>query len=151
MRELYPKAEIVEEVGGGLNFKRKGLLTLLERAMQGEQLTLVVAHRDRLARFGFNLIEFVIRNSGGKVVVLDESVGSPERELTEDLLAILHHFSCRMHGSRSRKQNKEGSHLPDQGAETSVQEMVRSFKAGLQQHCGVTEPNNEAETLDGCG
>lgn len=150
MRELYPKAEIVEEVGGGLNFKRKGLLTLLERAMQGEQLTLVVAHRDRLVRFGFNLIEFVIRNSGGKVVVLDESVGSPERELTEDLLAILHHFSCRMHGSRSRKQNKEGAHLPDKGAETSVQEMVRSFQVGLQQHCGVVEPANEAETLDGC-
>lgn len=143
MRELYPEAEVVEEVGSGLNFKRKHLLALLGRAIQGEQLTLVVAHRDRLAMFGFNLIEFIIRDAGGEIVVLDEPVGSPERELTEDLLAILHHFSCRMHGSRSYKQNKEDTHLPKQGTTGTVQEMVWGFKTSLQQHCGVIEPTNE--------
>ena len=60
----------------------------------------MVAHRDRLARFGFELIEWLVQQNGGAVVVLNQSDASPESELTEDLLAILHTFSCRMHGLR---------------------------------------------------
>ena len=60
----------------------------------------MVAHRDRLARFGFELIEWLVQQNGGTVVVLNQSDASPESELTEDLLAILHTFSCRMHGLR---------------------------------------------------
>lgn len=149
MRELYQKAEIVEEVGSGLNFKRKQLLALLGRAIQGEQLTLVVAHRDRLARFGYQLIDFVIRNSGGQIVVLDEASGSPEQELTQDLLAILHHFSCRMHGARSHQRNKEDKDLPHSGTKADVPELVRGFKESLQQHCGDAEQHQESSALDG--
>ena len=57
MRSLYPNAEIIRDIGGGLNWKRQGLLSILERIHRGDKLTLVVAHRDRLARFGFELIE----------------------------------------------------------------------------------------------
>ena len=57
MRERYPDAEIVSDVGSGLNFKRKGLLAILERVHQGDKLRVVVAYRDRLARFGTELIE----------------------------------------------------------------------------------------------
>ena len=60
----------------------------------------MVAHRDRLARFGFELIEWLVEQNGGNIVVLNQSDGSPESELTEDLLAILDTFSCRMHGLR---------------------------------------------------
>lgn len=80
MRERFPKAEIVEDVGSGLNFKRRGLRSLLERAMRGEKLQVVVAHKDRLARFGAELISFVIEQNGGRVVVLDHAAASPERE-----------------------------------------------------------------------
>jgi putative resolvase len=100
MREKFPSAQIIQDIGSGLNFKRKGLRSILERAMCGDKLTLVVAHRDRLARFGFELIEFVIQKTGGEILVLDRTEHSPERELTEDLLAILTVFSCRMHGLR---------------------------------------------------
>lgn len=100
MREKFPEAEIVQDIGSGLNFKRKGLRSLLDRAMQGDKLSLVVAHRDRLARFGFELIEFIIKQAGGEILVLDRTEHSPERELTEDLMAILTVFSCRMHGLR---------------------------------------------------
>ena len=55
---------------------------------------------DRLARFGFELIEWLVQQNGGRVVVLNQQDASPESELTEDLLAILHTFSCRMHGLR---------------------------------------------------
>ncbi|MEN8216250.1 MAG: IS607 family transposase [Pseudomonadota bacterium] len=101
MREQYPEAEIVKDIGSGLNYKRRGLKSILERAMRGEQLQVVVAHKDRLARFGFELIEWIIQESGGRVVVLKQTNLSPEQELTNDLLNILHVFSCRMHGLRN--------------------------------------------------
>ena len=59
LRERYPDAEIVSDIGDGLDFRRKGLLSLLERPHRGDKLTIVVAHRDRLARFGFELIQWV--------------------------------------------------------------------------------------------
>ena len=66
MRSLYPNAEIIRDIGGGLNWKRKGLLSILERIHRGDKLTLVVAHRDRLARFGFELIEWLVQQNGGQ-------------------------------------------------------------------------------------
>ncbi len=118
MREKYPNAEIVKDVGSGLNFKRKGLKAILERAMRGDSLELVVAHRDRLARFGQDLIKQVIEFNGGKLVVLDQSACSPEEELTKDLLNILHVFSCRMHGLRNYKKQvaQATSNSAEQGA-----------------------------------
>lgn len=105
MKERYPNAEIVKDVGSGINFKRKGLRAILHRAIQGDSINLYVAHKDRLCRFGFDLIEWIIKRSFGKIVVLDKTNLSPEQELTQDLLQILHVFSCRMHGLRNyRKQ-----------------------------------------------
>jgi putative resolvase len=104
MREKHPQAEIIKDIGSGLNFKRTGLLSLLERAMQGDSLQLVVAHRDRLARFGLDLIKYIIEKNGGELVVLDQTTYSPEEELSQDLLNILHVFSCRMHGLRNYKK-----------------------------------------------
>jgi excisionase family DNA binding protein len=101
MRANYPDAEIIRDVGSGLNFKRRGLKTILERAMSGERLTLVVAYRDRLARFGYELIKQVIEKSSGKLVVLNEIALSPTEELTRDLLSIIQVFSCRLHGLRN--------------------------------------------------
>ena len=104
MRERYPGAEIVRDVGGGLNWKRKGLVALLERLHQGDKLRIVVAHRDRLARFGFEVIQWMAERNGGELVVLDNRDHSPEPELTQDLLAILHTFSCRLPGLRRYRQ-----------------------------------------------
>jgi putative resolvase len=104
MRERYPQAEMVKDIGSGLNFKRKGLLSVLERAMRGDKLKVVVAHRDRLARFGFDLIKYIVEKNAGEVVVLDQTTYSPEEELSQDLLNILHVFSGRMHGLRNYKK-----------------------------------------------
>jgi predicted site-specific integrase-resolvase len=73
MRERYPNAEIIKDVGSGLNFKRKGLQSLLVRLMRGDKLTIVVA-----CRFGFELFEFMAEQNGGSVVVFDQSVHCPE-------------------------------------------------------------------------
>ena len=75
----------------------------MERLHGGDKLKLVVAHRDRLARFGFELIVWLVERNGGEVVVLGQQEHSPEQELTEDILAILHTFSCRLHGLRRYK------------------------------------------------
>lgn len=119
MRERYPSAEIVRDIGSGLNFKRKGLRALLLRLLAGDKLTIVVAHRDRLARFGFDLIEYLVQQNGGELVVLDQTVHSPTTELTQDLLTILTVFSCRMHGLRKyRQQIQEDSLLTHPRAAT---------------------------------
>ena len=100
MQSLYPEAEIIKDIGSGLNFKRKGLRSLLDRLLQGDKFMLVVACRDRLARFGFELVQYMVEQNGGQIVVLDKTVHSPQSELTQDLLSILHVFSCRIHGLR---------------------------------------------------
>ncbi len=100
MHSLFPSAEIIKDIGSGLNYKRKGLRAILERLMQGDQLTIVVACRDRLTRFGFELFEYLVSINGGKLLVLDNPESCPSSELTADLLSIIHVFSCRVHGLR---------------------------------------------------
>ena len=122
MREIYPTAQVVTDVARGLNWKRKGLLSILERFHRGDKLTLVVAHRDRLARFGFELIQWLVEQNGGRVLVLNQHDASPESELTEDLLSILHTFSCRMHGLRRyRAAIAQDKSLSDHPAEADHQ------------------------------
>jgi len=104
LKTRFPTHELIEDIGSGLNFKRKGLKTILERAMSGAHITLVVAHRDRLARFGIEHIRQIIEQNGGKLVVLEETLLSPEQELTNNLLNIVHVFSARMPGLRSYKK-----------------------------------------------
>ncbi len=100
---LYPDAEVISEIGGGLNFKRKRLNALLERVMQGTVRRIIVAHKDRLARFGFDHFQWLCSYYGCEIVVLNETNLSPERELVEDILAILHCFSSRLYGLRKYK------------------------------------------------
>ena len=125
MRERYPDAQVVADVGGGLNFRRKGLVALLERLHRGDKLWIVVAHRDRLARFGFALIKWMAEQNGDEVMVLGNTYYSPEQELTEDILAILHTFSCRLHGLR-RYQNaiQADTDLSDGGTTPGVEAVV---------------------------
>lgn len=150
---IHPGAEIIKDIGSGLNFKRKGLQTILERLVRGEKLKIVVAHRDRLARFGVDAIRFIIEVNGGELVVLDPYLEtSKQAEFTADLLAILHHFSCRMHGQRSRASCETYKSLSDATAEELVQALVRNLKESLQPDSGSSESaeRESAEALDGC-
>ena len=114
MRSLYPEAEVIGDIGSGLNCKRKGLRSILERIVQGDKLQVVVAHGDRLPRFGNDLIAYLLEQNGGELVVLDDTACSPEEEITKDILAILHVFSSRLHGLRKyRDKIKEDSDLSD--------------------------------------
>ncbi|NEN95064.1 MAG: IS607 family transposase [Moorea sp. SIO3I7] len=113
LHSLFPEAEIIKDIGSGLNYKRKGLRAILERIVRGDQLTIVVACRDRLTRFGFEIIEYLVGLNGGKILVLDNPESCPESELTADLLSIIHVFSCRVHGLRKYgKKIQEDSSVP---------------------------------------
>jgi len=107
----------IQDIGSGINFKRKGLSTILDSCLQGNIGEIVVAHRDRLCRFGFELIESLVSKAGGKITVLEDSNNKTcEQELTEDLLSIIHVFSCRQMGKRSyssrKVKNSEDKDLP---------------------------------------
>ncbi|MCI5189097.1 MAG: hypothetical protein D3905_04695 [Candidatus Electrothrix sp. AS4_5] len=82
---------------------RKGVRSILESSMSGVKQTVIVAHRDRLGRFGFDVFKWIIERNAGKLLVLVRTKHAPKSELTSDLLAILHVFSCRLPGIRSYK------------------------------------------------
>lgn len=100
-RNKYPNHILVTDVGSGLNWKRKGLKTILDRAMHGDLSEIVVAHRDRLCRFAFELLEWIFIRNGVTLVVLDqEKDHSSDKELADDILSIVHVYSCRQMGKR---------------------------------------------------
>jgi putative resolvase len=115
---LYPGAEVVKEVGGGLNLRRKGLITLLGRVLRGDIGVIVVAHKDRLARFGFDIIEWLCEQFDCKMVVQNQISLSPHAELVQDIVAILHSFSSRLYSIR-RLENQIKEELQ---VETEAQE-----------------------------
>ena len=118
MSERFPDHTILKDVGSGLNFKRKQLLFLLEECAMGRVSEVVVAYRDRLCRFGFELLEWFFSKNSVKLVVLEQQELSPQQELVADLLSVITVFSCRVHGLRKyRDKVKEDSSLPQQGTE----------------------------------
>ncbi|NEP52797.1 MAG: IS607 family transposase [Moorea sp. SIO3C2] len=120
----FPNAEVIKDIGSGLNYRRKGLKALLGRVLSRDVSQIVVAHKDRMARFGFELIEWYVTQNGCQIVVLDQSNLSPEREMVEDVLAIVHIFSCRLYGLRKyRSAIKEDPSLPGNSAKTKMERM----------------------------
>ncbi len=104
LEERYPTYELITDCASGINWKRKGLKTILEYSMRGELKELVVAHRDRLCRFGFELIEWIVVCNGGKIKVLDDQEHkSGEQELAEDILSIIQVYNCKAMGKRRYK------------------------------------------------
>jgi len=87
-----------------LNFQRKKFLALMEAVGRGEIKTLVVAHRDRLTRFGFEWFELYAALHGCEIVVLNHEHLSPEEEMVQDLMTIVDCFSSRLCGLRNYRK-----------------------------------------------
>jgi putative resolvase len=103
-----PNVEFIEEIGGGLNFKRPRFLALVDSVIAGEVDKLILAHKDRLMRFGFDLLKHICAKHGCELMVLNTEKVSPEQEMVQDLMAITHCFSSRLYGLRNyRKALKE--------------------------------------------
>ena len=110
MRSKFATHEIISDIGSGMNWKRTGLKSILEQSMLGNVEEVVVAHRDRLCRFGFELVEFIFERNKTRLVVLDsDGDKSSNSELAEDIISIIHIYSCRAIGRRkyTRKDKPE--------------------------------------------
>ena len=82
--------EWITEIGGGLNFERKQFLKLVDAIVAGEIACVVLAHQDRLARFGYKLLAHLCQTHHCKLVVMHSETLSPEQELVQDLITITH-------------------------------------------------------------
>lgn len=96
--------EIFEDIGSGLNYNRKKWNKLIEDCMLGEVKTIIVAHKDRFIRFGFEWFERFLKANGVELIVVNNETHSPEQELINDLISIIHVFSCRIYGLRKYKK-----------------------------------------------
>ena len=122
LKERFPEHEIVEDIGSGLNFKRKGFVSLLGSVLSGDVEEVVLRHRDRLCRFGFELVQAIANKHSCRLLVLDNSAQSPAQELTRDLLSIIHMFSRRLYGLRKYSSKiKKDPNLPHGRVETEPQ------------------------------
>ena len=111
--------EYLTEKGGGMNFKRKKLLALMDDIERYEVGKLVVAHRDRLVRLGFEWFEYLVKKQGGEMIVINQEQLAPQQEMVEDLRAVVHCFASRLDGLRSyKKQIKEAVENGESNADT---------------------------------
>lgn len=100
--------EIFEDIGSGLDYNRKKWNKLIEDCMLGLVKTVIVAHKDRFIRFGYDWFERFLKSNGAEIIVVNNEATSPERELVNDLISIIHVFSCRIYGLRKYKKQIEG-------------------------------------------
>ncbi|BAY48023.1 resolvase-like protein [Scytonema sp. HK-05] len=100
--------ETIQDLGSGLNYQKKGLQKLLKRIMQGDVGRLVLTHKDRLLRFGAELVFAICEEMETEVVIINKSAEelSFEQELVQDMIELVTVFSARLYGARSRKNKK---------------------------------------------
>jgi putative resolvase len=96
--------EFIEEIGGGLNFKRKRFLAVTDEIGRRQIKTLIFAHPDRLTRLGFEWFEHFAKFNGCELLALNQERLSPEREMVQDLMTIVHCFSSRLYGLRNYRK-----------------------------------------------
>lgn len=95
--------EIITDIGSGINYKKEGLLKMINLVECGEVDRIIVLYKDRLIRFGYDLIEYICKLNDTKIEIVDNSTISKEQELTEDLIQIITVFANRLYGARSKK------------------------------------------------
>ena len=106
--------EVIQDLGSGMNYKKKGLVRLVELICNQQVERIVLSHKDRLLRFGSELIFMICEKFGTEVVIINKSEESSfESDLAADVLEIITVFSARLYGSRSHKNKKIVAKLKD--------------------------------------
>ena len=106
---MYAKGyqfEIISDIGSGINYNKKGLNQLIDMITNSEVDKIVVLYKDRLIRFGYELIENICEKYGTKIEVIDNTEKTEEQELVEDLIQIVTVFSCRLQGEKANQAKK---------------------------------------------
>ncbi|WP_431030475.1 IS607 family transposase [Lysinibacillus sp. LZ02] len=106
---MYAKGyqfEIISDIGSGINYNKQGLNRLLDMITNSEVDKIVVLYKDRLIRFGYELIENLCEKYGTAIEIIDHTEKTEEQELVEDFIQIVTVFSCRLQGKRANKAKK---------------------------------------------
>ena len=100
--------EVIQDLGSGINYYEKGLTKLLNLILEGQVKRLVLTHKDRLLRFGAELVFSICEAKGVEVIIINKGDENPkfEEELAKDVLEIITVFSARLYGARSKKNKK---------------------------------------------
>lgn len=114
---LNKSYEIITDIGSGINYKKKGLRDLLNKINNKEVDKIIVLYKDRLLRFGFELIEYMANLNGCEIEILDSTEKTQQEELVEDLIQIITVFSCRLQGRRASRARKMIDELIKDGGE----------------------------------
>ena len=106
MKFKYPDYEIISDIGSGINFKRPGLLKIIDYAISDNLDTLVVAYKDRLCRIGYDLIENILTKYSNTNIIIDqEKEETINDEISNDILAIINVYSAKINGMRKYKKD----------------------------------------------
>jgi len=106
---MYAKGyqfEIITDIGSGINYNKKGLNQIIDMVTNSEVEKIVVLYKDRLIRFGYELIENLCNKFGTTIEIIDNTEKTEQEELVEDLVQIVTVFSCRLQGKRANKAKK---------------------------------------------
>lgn len=95
--------DVYSDIGSGLNYKRKNFIKLINEITKHKINKVIVAHKDRLVRFGFELIEEICKEHNVELIVINDEKLSPQEEMVTDLMSIIHVFSSRLYGLRNYK------------------------------------------------
>lgn len=132
LQKAHPGHDVIKDIGSGINFRRPGLITLLDQVIGGQVSKVVVAHRDRLTRFGFELFQHIFKRFGTDLEVLSgDEVKEPVSELATDLLSIVTVFTARYYGARKYRVHKKGQVLPKPRASVLAKQVPRRIKVLL--------------------
>lgn len=99
----YKNYEIITDIGSGINYTKPGLRSLIEKINKKQVDIIVVLHKDRLLRFGFELVEYFAKLNDVAIEVLEKKDKTQDQEVVEDLVQIISVFSYKLHGERKAK------------------------------------------------
>ncbi len=113
--------EVIQDIGSGLNYNRKKWNKLIEEVMENKIDTIVITHKDRFIRFGYEWFEKFLLKFDTKLLVVNNEFLSPQEELVQDMISILHVFGCRIYGLRKYKKKIEED-----------EEIAKSIQSGIK-------------------
>jgi len=143
LKSKFPNHRIIQDIGSGLNFKRQGLLSILEQCMQGNIREIAITDKDRICRFGFELFEWIIKKYNVKLVVHSQPTQSEttpittENEMAQDILAICNYFVAKNNGLRAQRNRRNRRDSEKCNGNNQIQVEIE------------TEPKGVVEQVDG--
>ena len=125
--------EIISDIGSGMNYKKRGLQELIKRISGNQVERVVVLEKDRLLRFGFELVEYIASLHNCEIEIMDHTEKTEQQELVEDLVQIITVFGCKLQGKRANKAKK------------LVQELIREEETDAESHKSNVSTKQRAE------